>query len=78
MPSVEELLHRSNTTFFTHRGLYRYNRLMFGLSSVPEKYQKVISDVLKSFDGVANIADNIIVFGTNASEHNPHLHEGVK
>ena len=30
--------------------------------------------MLKSFDGVANIFDDIIVFGTNASEHNTHLH----
>ena len=65
---------RNITTFVTHRGLYRYKRLMFGLSSAPEKYQKVISDVLKSCDGVANIADDIIVFGTNASEHNARLH----
>ena len=26
------------TTFVTHRGLYRYKRLTFGLSSAPEKY----------------------------------------
>ena len=65
---------RNITAFVTHRGLYRYKRLMFGLSSAPEKYQKVISDVLKSCDGVANIADDIIVFGTNASEHNIRLH----
>ena len=62
------------TTFVTHRGLYRYKRLMFGLSSAPEKYQKVISDVLKSCDGIANIAEDIIVFGTIAFEHNARLH----
>ena len=43
---------------------------MFGLSSALENYQKVISDVLKSCDGVANTADDIIVFATNASKHN--------
>ena len=51
-----------------------YKRFMFGLSSVPEKYQKVINDVLKSCNGVANIADNIVVFDTNSSEHNARLH----
>ena len=36
---------RAITTFITHRGLYRYRRLMFGITSAPEKYQKIISDV---------------------------------
>ena len=38
---------REITTFVNHRGLYRYKRLMFGISSAPEKYQKVISDVIR-------------------------------
>ena len=29
---------RHVTTFVTHRGLYRYKRLMFGVTSAPEKY----------------------------------------
>ena len=56
---------REITTFVTHRGLYRYKRLMFGISSAPEKYQKIISDVIQSCNGVANIADDLIVHGTN-------------
>ena len=36
---------RDITTFVTHRGLYRYKRLMFGITSAPEKYQKIISYV---------------------------------
>ena len=35
------------TTFVTHRGLYRYKRLMFGISYAPEKYWKIVSDVLQ-------------------------------
>ena len=54
---------RPITTFVTHRGLYRYKRLMFGRSLAPEKYQKVISDVLRNSAGVANIADDIILDG---------------
>jgi hypothetical protein len=38
---------RHITTFATHRGLYRYTRLMFGVSSAPEKYQQIIRDVFR-------------------------------
>ena len=52
---------RAITTFVTHRGLYRYKRLMFGITSAPEKYQKIIADVLMNCSGVVNICDDIIV-----------------
>ena len=57
------------TTFVSHRGLYRYCRLMFGITSAPEKYQKIISDGLAGCNTVANIADDLIVYGADLSEH---------
>ena len=36
-------------------------RLMFGITSAPEKYQKIVSDVLQGCEGVANIADDVDV-----------------
>ena len=65
---------REITTFVTHRGLYWYKRLMFGISSAPEKYQKVILDVVRGSHGVANIADDLIVHGVNLEEHDRNLH----
>ena len=41
---------RHVTTFVTHRRLYRYTRLMFGVTSAPEKYQQIIRDVLRGCD----------------------------
>ena len=32
---------RQITTFITHRGLFRYKRLMFGITSAPEKYKRL-------------------------------------
>ena len=64
---------RPITTFVTHRDLYRYKRFMFGLSSGPEKHQKVISDALKNCIGVANIADDIIVYGKGQKKHDGQL-----
>ena len=65
---------RDITTFVTHRGLYRYKRLMFGITSAPEKYQKIISDVIQGCNGVANIADDLIVYRCDLQEHDRNLH----
>ena len=46
-------------TFVTHRGLYRYTHLMFGVTSAAEKYQQIISDVLRGCEGVINIAEDL-------------------
>lgn len=64
---------RAITMFITHRGLYRYRRLMFGVTSAPEKYQKIISDVLAGSSGVANIADDLVIYGTDLEEHDSNL-----
>lgn len=64
---------REITTFVTHRGLYRYKRLMFGISSAPEKYQQVISQVFHDIEGVQNISDDIAVFGRTREEHDQRL-----
>ena len=47
---------------------------MFGITSAPEKYQKIVADVIQGCDGVANIADDLIVYGSNPEEHDKNLH----
>ena len=37
---------RDITTFRTHAGIFRYKRLMFSISSAPEKYQQIICSVI--------------------------------
>ena len=64
---------RQITTFLTHRGLYRYKRLMFGITSAPEKYQKIVSDVLQGCEGVTNITDDAIVHGCGIEQHDKNL-----
>lgn len=61
------------TTFATHRGLYRHKRLMFGLLSAPEHYQRIILDVLNKCESVVNIADNIVVHGRTQEENDRRL-----
>lgn len=64
---------RQITMFVAHRGLYRYKRLMFGITSAPEKYQKIVSDVLQGCEGVTNIADDVIVHGCGIEQHDKNL-----
>ena len=64
---------RRITTFVTHRGLYQYKRLMFGITSAPEKYQKIVKDTLIGCKGVANISDDIIIHGCGIQEHDENL-----
>ena len=64
---------RGITTFVTHKGLYRYKRLMFGISCAPEMHQRVIQQVLEGCDGVRNIADDIIVYASTPEQHNRRL-----
>ena len=47
---------RHVTKFVTHRGLYRYTRLMFGVTSAPKTYHQIIREVLRGYEGMANIA----------------------
>ena len=60
------------TTFSTHN-LYRYKRLLFGLSSAAEVFQHTIQNVLSGIPNVKNISDDIIVYGKTQAEHDAAL-----
>ena len=67
---------RSITTFVTHKGLFRYKRLMFGISCAPEMYQRIIFQTLQGCTGVINIFDDIVVHGATKEDHDRNL-EGL-
>ena len=64
---------RQITTFMTHKGMYRYKRLMFGISCAPEMYNKIIQQTLDGCDGVQSIFDVIVVHGKTTAEHDQRL-----
>ena len=64
---------RDITTFITSRGLYRYKRLMFGISCAPEHFQKILERILLPCEGVINFIDDIVIFGKDDIEHNKRL-----
>ena len=64
-------------TFNTPFGRYRFNRLPFGVWSVSEIFGKSIyENIVEGLEGVANIQDDIIVWGSTKVEHDQRL-QGV-
>ncbi|PFX12869.1 Retrovirus-related Pol polyprotein [Stylophora pistillata] len=66
------------TTFITHKGLSRYKRLMFGISSASELYQHTIQQVLAGCEGAYNICDDIFIHGRTVEEHDSRLQKTIK
>ena len=56
------------TTFSMHAGVYRYKRLIFGLSSAAEVFQHTIQEVIAGIPGAKNVSDTIC-FGVDQASH---------
>ena len=53
----------------THKGLFRYTRLPFGISSAPGIFQRVIESVLQGIPRVVAYLDDILVSGATQDKH---------
>lgn len=61
------------TTFITPFGRYCFCRLPFGITSAPEYFQKQKARILEGQEGVANMMEDILVFGRTREEHDARL-----
>lgn len=61
------------TTFQTCYGRFRWIRLPFGLSVSAEIFQKKILAVFSDLPGVICVADDIIIHGKDANEHDENM-----
>jgi hypothetical protein len=57
------------TTINTHKGLFQYNRLPFGISSAPAIFQRTIETVLAGIPKIAIYLDDILVTGVDDTDH---------
>ena len=62
----------------TLKGLFRYNRLPFGISSAPGIFQRVIESLLQGISKVVVYLDDILITGSNDEEHLQNLTEVLK
>lgn len=61
------------TTINTHKGLYQYTRLCYGISSSPGIFQRMMDNILQGLQGVRVCVDDILVSGDSIAEHNTRL-----
>ena len=57
------------TTINTHQGLYRFNRLPYGISSAPGIFQRCMENILRGIPYVQVRIDDILVAGRSKEEH---------
>ena len=69
---------RHVTAFATHKGVYRYKRLFFGISSAFETFQKHVEITLAGCKGARNISDDILIWGKYQEDHDKNLDEALK
>ena len=57
------------TVINTHKGLFRYHRLPFGVSSAPGIFQRVMESLLSDIPGTIVYLDDILVSGSSKEDH---------
>ncbi|CAH2104645.1 unnamed protein product [Euphydryas editha] len=55
-------------TVNTHKGLYRYRRLIYGIASAPAIFQKVMDQLLSDIPNTVCYIDDILIKGNNFSD----------
>jgi hypothetical protein len=56
-------------TINTHKGLFRYTRLPFGIASAPSIFQRVMENLLQGIPRFCVYLDDILVTGATEQEH---------
>ena len=61
------------TAFRTHKGLYEFKVLSFGLTNAPAAFQREMNKLFGMLPFAVVYLDDILIFSKNAAEHEHHL-----
>ena len=65
---------REKTAFVSHRGLYEFTVMPFGLASAPGIFTQLISKVLEGYESFStSYIDDVLVFSETLEDHLEHL-----
>ena len=64
---------RKFLTVNTHRDLFQYTRLLFGIPSAPAVFKEIMDKLLQGIAGVVCYLDDILISGSSVEEHNERL-----
>ena len=71
--AYEQMLVDENSKDFltinTHKGLYRYNGLPYGVASAPGIFQRTVEGLLQGIPSTGVLLDNILITGPSIEEH---------
>ena len=65
-------------TINTHKGLFEYNLLVFGVASSPAIFQRTMDNLLQNIPHVAVYLDDLLVTGKTKEEHLSNLGQVLK
>lgn len=60
-------------TIVTHKGLYWYQRLPFGITSAPALFQRAMDQILSGLSGVQRYLDDLLITGPDEQSHSRNL-----
>ena len=66
------------TTVNTHKGLFQYNRLPFGVASAPAIFQRTMDSLLQGLPQVCVYLDDILITGPTNDAHTKTLEEVLR
>ena len=69
---------RKYLTVNTHKGLFEYTRLPFGVSSAPSIFQRTMDNLLQRLDHIVIYIDDILITGRTEAEHLQTLDEVLR
>ena len=61
------------TTINTHKGIFMYTRLCFGIASSPGVFQRIIDQLIQGIPKTVAYLDDILISGQTMEEHNRNL-----